>query len=47
MSIQKGECVTGRHGGTQEPSSYKSFSLSLAHDSYNVQLLQIIIQLVL
>jgi len=47
MGVQEGERVTGGHGGSQQPSGDESFSLSLADNSNNVQLLQILIQPVL
>lgn len=47
MGVEKGERVTSGHGGTQEPSGYEPFPLSLADHSHDVQLLQILIQLIL
>lgn len=47
MGVQKGEGVTGGHGGTEQASGYESFPFSLPDYSDNVQLLQILIQVIL
>lgn len=47
MGIQEGEGVAGGNGGTQKASGDESFPFSLADDTDDVQLLQILIQLVL